>query len=108
MLVHRDDGIAGKVELTGMIEVATRTVTAAVLRPTTKPVAASLLPARTVTPELMRPGSADALRTTRPVLPHRPLLTPDERLEHAAARPVITSSPPCSKSDSLRQRPGTG
>ncbi|WP_406430455.1 Mu transposase C-terminal domain-containing protein [Streptomyces sp. NBC_00631] len=89
VLVRLDDGVAGTVELTGMIDVATRTVTAAVLRPTTKAVDASVLLARTVTPELMRPGWVDALRMSRSVLPHRRLLTLDERLEHAAARPVI-------------------
>jgi putative transposase len=77
------------VELTGMIDVATRTVTAAVLRPTTKSVDASILLARTVTPEPMRPGWPDALRMSRSVLPHRRLLELDARLEHAAARPVI-------------------
>ena len=84
-----DDGVVGRVELTGLIDVATRTVTAAVLRPTTRSVDASLLLARTVTPEPMRPGWSDALRMSRSVLPHRHLLTVDERLEHAAARPVI-------------------
>ncbi|MEV6480021.1 TnsA-like heteromeric transposase endonuclease subunit [Streptomyces sp. NPDC051576] len=89
VLVRLDDGVVGKVELTGMVDVATRTVTAAVLRPTTKAVDASVLLARTVTPELMRPGWADALRMSRSVLPHRRLLDIDERLEHAAAKPVI-------------------
>ncbi|MEU4031138.1 Mu transposase C-terminal domain-containing protein [Streptomyces anulatus] len=89
VLVRLDDGVAGKVELTGMIDVATRTVTAAVLRPTTKAVDASVLLARTVTPELMRPGWVDALSMSRSGLPHRRLLSIDERLEHAAARPVI-------------------
>jgi hypothetical protein len=87
--VMLDDGVTGRIELTGMIDVATRTVTAAVLRPTTKSVDASLLLARTVTPEPMRPGWADAMRMSRSVLPHRHMLTVDERLEHAAARPVI-------------------
>ncbi len=72
-----------------MIDVATRTVTAAVLRPSTKSVDASVLLARTVTPELMRPGWVEALKMSRSVLPHRRLLTLDERLEHAAAKPVI-------------------
>jgi len=89
VLVRLDDGVVGTVELTGMIDVATRTVTAAVLRPTTKAVDASVLLARTVTPELMRPGWVEALRMSRSVLPHRRLLTLDERLQHAAARPVI-------------------
>ncbi|MER6050691.1 TnsA-like heteromeric transposase endonuclease subunit [Streptomyces sp. NPDC001793] len=89
VLVRLDDGVLGKVELTGMIDVATRTVTAAVLRPSTKSVDASVLLARTVTPELMRPGWVDALRMSRSVLPYRRLLDIDERLEHAGAKPVI-------------------
>ena len=89
VLVLLDDGTPGRVELTGMIDVATRTVPAAVLRPTTKSVDASVLLARALTPEPMRPGWADAVRMSRSVLPHRRLLAIDERLEHAAARPVI-------------------
>ncbi len=89
VMVRLDDGVVGKVELTGMIDVASRTLTAAVLRPTTKSVDASVLLARTVTPELMRPGWIDALKMSRSALPHRRLLTIDERLEHAAAKPVI-------------------
>src|SRR5207247_10034476 len=58
VMVLLDDGVAGRAELTGMADLATRTVTAAVLRPTTKSVDASLLLARTVTPEPMRPGRA--------------------------------------------------
>jgi hypothetical protein len=89
VMVRLDDGVVGKVEVTGMIDVATRTLSAAVLRPTTKSVDASVLLARTVTPELMRPGWVDALKMSRSVLPHRRLLALDERLEHAAAKPVI-------------------
>ncbi|GED88244.1 Mu transposase C-terminal domain-containing protein [Streptomyces sp. 6-11-2] len=89
VLVLLDNGVTGKVELTAMVDVATRTLTAAVLRPTTKSVDASVLLARTVTPELMRPGWKDVLSMSRSVLPHRRLLALDERLEHAAARPVI-------------------
>jgi hypothetical protein len=58
LLVLLDDGVPGRVELTGMIDVATRTVPAAVLRPTTKSVDASGLLARALTPEPMRPGWA--------------------------------------------------
>ena len=89
VLVRLDDGVAGRVDLTGMIDVATRTVTAAVLRPTTKSVDASVLLARTVTPEPMRPGWADALAMSRSALPWQRLLDIDARMEHAAARPVI-------------------
>lgn len=89
VMVLLDDAVPGRVELTGMVDLATRTVTAAVLRPTTKSVDASLLLARTVTPEPMRPGWSDALSMARSVLPHRRLLQLDQRLQHAAARPVI-------------------
>jgi hypothetical protein len=89
VMVLLDDGVAGRAELTGIVDLATRTVTAAVLRPTTKSVDASLLLARTVTPEPMRPGWADALAMARSVLPHRRMLELDQRLAHAAARPVI-------------------
>jgi putative transposase len=84
-----DNGLVDRVELTGVVDLATRTIGAAVLRPTTKAVDAALLLARTMTPEAMRPGWADALRMARSVLPHRSLTSLDERLAHAAARPVI-------------------
>ena len=87
-VVH-DDGTVDRVELTGLVDLATRTIAAAVLRPTTKAVDAALLLARALTPEPMRPGWADALRVTRSVLPYQSLTAIDERLEHAAARPVI-------------------
>lgn len=89
VLVRLDDGIAEKVELTAMVDIATRTVTAAVLRPTTKAADASVLLARSITPEPMRPGWSEALSMARSVLPHQRLLALDERLDHAAARPVI-------------------
>ncbi|WP_081968017.1 Mu transposase C-terminal domain-containing protein [Mycobacterium kyorinense] len=84
-----DDGTVDRVELTGMVDNATRSVPAAVLRPTTKAVDASLLLARALTPEPMRPGWVDALRMSRSVLPHHRLTEIDLRLEDAAARPVI-------------------
>ncbi|WP_422399143.1 hypothetical protein [Streptomyces netropsis] len=88
-LMQIDEGVPGRVELCGLVDVATRTIVAAVVRPTTKSVDASLLLARALTPEPMRPGWSDALKMSRSVLPHRRLLSLDERLEHAAARPVI-------------------
>jgi hypothetical protein len=89
VLVRLDDGVTGRVDLTGIIDVATRTVTAAVLRPTTKSVDAGVLLARTVTPEPMRPGWPEAMRMSASALPFRRMFSIDERLEHAAARPVI-------------------
>lgn len=84
-----DNGVLDRAELTWLIDLATRSITAAVLSPTTKAVDAALLLARTLTPEPMRPGWPDALRMSRSVLPHRRLAGIDERLRHAAARPVI-------------------
>jgi hypothetical protein len=92
ILVRLDDGVAGRVDLTGIVDVATRTVTAAVLRPTTRSVDASVLLARTVTPEPMRPGWPEAMKMSASALPFRRMLAIDERLEHAAARPVIVPS----------------
>jgi Mu transposase, C-terminal len=89
VLVRLDNGVPDRVDLTGIIDVATRTVTAAVLRPTTRSVDASVLLARTVTPEPMRPGWPEAMRMSASALPFRRMLSIDERLEHAAARPVI-------------------
>jgi transposase InsO family protein len=89
VLVLLDDGVAGRVELTGMIDVATRVVPAAVLRPTTRSVDASVLLARALTPEPVRPGWPEALKMAHSVLPYQRLLSVDARLEQAAARPVI-------------------
>ena len=89
VLVLLDDGVAGRVELTGMIDVATRVVPAAVLRPTTRSVDAAVLLARALTPEPARPGWPEALKMAHSALPYERLLDIDARLEHAAARPVI-------------------
>ena len=89
VMVMLDDGVAGRVELTGMIDVATRTVPAAVLRPSARSVDASVLLARALTPEPMRPGWPASLAMAHSALPYDRLLGIDERLRHAAARPVI-------------------
>jgi hypothetical protein len=92
VMVLLDDGVVGRVDLTGIIDVATRTVSAAVLRPTTRSVDASVLLARTLTPEPMRPGWSQALTMASSVLPWARLCSIDERLTHAAAKPVIVPS----------------
>ncbi|TQE15645.1 integrase [Streptomyces ipomoeae] len=88
MVIH-DDGTVDRCELTGLIDLATRTLAAVVLRPSTKAVDAALLLARAMTPEPVRPGWSDALRMSRSVLPYASLLSLDERLDKAAAIPVI-------------------
>lgn len=87
--VELDDGVIGRVELTAMVDIATRSIPAAVVRPTTKAVDAALLLARCLTPEPMRPGWAQAASMAASALPYRSMKSIDERLAGAAAKPVI-------------------
>jgi transposase InsO family protein len=90
VLVLLDDGLPARADLTIAVDVATRTICSAVLRPVgTKAVDASLLLARMLVPEPMRPGWSAALRMSASRLPHARLLDIDARMEAAAARPVI-------------------
>ena len=84
------DGVPGRPELTIAIDVATRSICAAVLRPPgTSTVDAAVLLAEMVAPMRMRPGWDAALAMQRSVIPYERLLGVDERLAGAAARPVI-------------------
>lgn len=83
------DGVVGRVELTALVDIATRSLPAAVLRPTTKAVDAALLLARCMTPEPMRPGWPQAVSMAYSALPYQAMRSIDDRLEHAAAKPVI-------------------
>jgi len=90
VLVLLDSGVPVRADLTIVVDVATRTICAAVLRPVgTKAVDAALLLARMLVPEPMRPGWSGALRMSASRLPHARLLDIDARMELAAARPVI-------------------
>jgi len=90
VLVFACDGVPVRADLTIVVDVASRTIAAAVLRPVgTKAVDAALLLAKMLVPEPMRPGWADALRMSASRLPHERLLTIDARMREAAARPVI-------------------
>ena len=85
-----DDGEPVRADLTIAIDVCTRTLCAAVLRPVgTKAVDAALLLARMLVPEPMRPGWAEALRMSASRLPHARLVDVDTRMQLAAAKPVI-------------------
>ncbi|MFJ3421914.1 integrase [Streptomyces sp. NPDC086082] len=110
-----DDGQPTQVELTAAIDVHTRSIIAAVLRPkttgrrrrrsrqptrallstgasvgrATKAVDASLLLALCMVPAPMRSGFDPAASAARSELPYEDLLEVDARMEHAAARPVI-------------------
>ncbi|MZE52470.1 DDE-type integrase/transposase/recombinase [Streptomyces sp. SID5770] len=86
-----DDGVVERPELTIALDVATRTICAAVLRAKgTRSVDAALLLAQMMVPAPMRPGWAEALAMEHSVVPYERLLSVDARLEGAAARPVIT------------------
>jgi putative transposase len=87
--VRLDQDVTGRVELTALVDVRTRSIAAAVLRPTTKAVDASLLLAKSMTPEPMRPGWPQAISMAYSALPYQVLRSIDERLDNAAARPVI-------------------
>jgi transposase InsO family protein len=90
VLVLLEDGVPARGDLTIAVDVATRTIGAAVLRPAgTKAVDAALLLARILVPEPMRPGWAAALAMSASRLPHARLLDIDSRMQAAAARPVI-------------------
>jgi putative transposase len=86
VLMVLDDGSTDRAELTGLVDIATRTLAAVVLRPSTKAVDAALLLARALTPAAAAP---EALRMARSVLPYPAMLDVDGRLAAAAARPVI-------------------
>ncbi|MGK5545485.1 Mu transposase C-terminal domain-containing protein [Streptomyces sp. URMC 127] len=90
VMVVLDSGVTARADLTIAVDVATRTVCAAVLRPVgTKAVDAALLLARMLVPEPMRPGWSTSLRMAASRMPHRKLLDIDARMEQAAAKPVI-------------------
>ncbi|GAB3976546.1 integrase [Plantactinospora veratri] len=90
VMVLLDSGVVGRPELTMVVDVATRTIAAAVLRPAgTKAVDAALLLARMLVPEPMRPGWSPSLRMSASRLPHARLVDIDTRLTLAAAKPVI-------------------
>ncbi|WP_152646095.1 Mu transposase C-terminal domain-containing protein [Streptacidiphilus albus] len=85
-----DDGVVARPELTIAVDVTTRTICAALLRPAgTKGVDAAVLLAKMLVPEPMRPGWSRTLAMADSILPHERLVAVDRRLEHAAAKPVI-------------------
>lgn len=86
-----DDGAVGRPELTIAVDVATRAILAAVLCPSsTQAVDAALLLAEMAVPHPARPTWPDALRFAHSsLIPHQRLLTLDQRLHGAAARPAV-------------------
>ncbi|MEU6557962.1 transposase [Streptomyces sp. NPDC046915] len=85
-----EDGRVRRPELTIALDVATRSVVAAVLREEgTKAVDAALLMAEMAVPHPARPGWPDHLRLAHAAVPYDRLLALDARLASAAARPVM-------------------
>jgi transposase InsO family protein len=90
VMVVGEDARAVRPELTIALDVATRSVVAAVLREEgTKAVDAALLLAEMAVPHPVRPGWPDHLRLAHAAVPYTRLLAVDARLEQAAARPVV-------------------
>ncbi|MFE6787839.1 transposase [Streptomyces sp. NPDC057680] len=90
VLAVLDDGVTGRLELCIALDVATRSLCAALLRPVgTTSVDAAMLLAQMVVPAVMRPGWDKALSMQRSVIPYERLIALDARLGRAAARPVI-------------------
>ncbi|MGW0191610.1 Mu transposase C-terminal domain-containing protein [Streptomyces sp. NPDC003362] len=86
-----DDGLVERPELTIALDVATRSICAAVLRPKgTRSVDAAQLLVQMMVPAPMRPTWPKALAMEASVVPYERLLSVDARMEGAAARPVIT------------------
>ena len=85
-----EDGRPVRPELTIALDVATRSVVAAVLRgESMKAVDAALLLAEMAVPHPVRPGWPAHLRLAHASVPYNRLLALDARLEQAAARPVV-------------------
>jgi hypothetical protein len=89
VLVVFDDGVAGRPELTIALDVATRSLWAILRASGSKLTDVSMLLAQMMTPLVMRPGWSESLSMAASVIPHQRLVSLDERLKNAAARPVI-------------------
>ena len=91
VMVILPDGSAGRCDLTGVIDVATRTIMATVLVPVaTRAVDAAVLLYRAMLPMPMQPGWDASLAYSRSILPHGMLADAYELEQAAAARPMIT------------------
>jgi hypothetical protein len=90
VLAFYDDHMVGAVELTIALDICTRSILAWRFTPAdTKGVDAALLLAQIVSPEFMRPGWRETLQMAHASVPYQRLVSLDERLTLAAARPVV-------------------
>lgn len=78
-----------RAELTIAVDVATRSIAAGVIAPSTKAVDAVAVLARMVVPDPLRPAWPESLMFAHSALPYQRLMSIDARFEQAAARPVI-------------------
>ena len=83
------DGVARRAELTITVDVATRTILAGVIAPSTKAVDATAVLARMMVPQPLRPGWPESLLLARSGLPFESLVSVDARFAQAQALPVI-------------------
>jgi hypothetical protein len=94
LLVIYPDGSTGRIDPTVMLDIATRTLCAAILRPVaTKSVDAAVLLARALTPLPMQPGWQPSVAFSRSIVIHeipsaRCLLSPHPRLSPPPRSPV--------------------
>jgi putative transposase len=90
LMVMFPDGSIGRVDLTVMLDVATRTLCSAILRPVaTKSVDAAVLLARALTPLPMQPGWNRSVAFSRSILPAGMVHGDEEIRASVAAKPVI-------------------
>lgn len=91
VMVILPTGEEGRCDLTGMIDVATRTLMSTVLVPVaTKAADAAILLHRAMVPLHMQPGWDPSIAYSRSVLPHGMLADSQELEQAAAGRPLIT------------------
>lgn len=90
VMVVYPDGEAGRPDLTVAVDVATRTICAAILRPVaSKAVDAAVLLARAMTPLPVQPGWTSGVALSRTLLPPNAIAKPEELRSAALERPVI-------------------
>jgi putative transposase len=90
LMVIFPDGSTGRVDLTVMLDVATRSLCSAILRPVaTKSVDAAVLLARALTPLPMQPGWNRSVAFSRSILPAGMVEGDEEIRASVAAKPVI-------------------
>ena len=90
VMVRYPDGKAGRPDLTVAVDVATRTICAAILRPVaTKAVDAAVLLARAMTPLPTQPGWTSGVALSRSLLPRDAIAGEDELRSAALERPLI-------------------